>query len=224
MAQSGNGNEEDAYQKQRQRLVETQLERRGINNKAVLKVFNEVPRHKFVPDRLKGSAYDDRPLPIGQDQTISQPYIVAEMIQALEPEAGDNMLEIGIGSGYAAAILSRLVAGVHGVERLPELAEEAEERFAELGYDNVEIHVGDGTKGWPESAPYDGILVSAAAPEIYEGLIDQLTDDGNLVIPVGRRTVQTLYQVKKDEEGNISKKSLGGVRFVPLIGEEGWNL
>jgi protein-L-isoaspartate(D-aspartate) O-methyltransferase len=204
-----------------QLMVEQQLMGRDIEDNRVLEAFLEVPRHEFVPEEQQDSAYEDRPLPIGKDQTISQPYIVAEMIQALKPEAGDRVLEVGTGSGYATAILSRIVAEVYSVERFEELARKAENRFQSLGYDNIEVHVGDGTKGWSEKSLYDGILVSAAAPGVPAPLEKQLASGGRIVVPVGEKGMQKLFRIE-NKEGKLEKSNLGMVRFVPLIGEEGW--
>lgn len=204
-------------------MIKKQLEGRGIDNQQVLTAFEIVPRHKFVPDRLKDSAYEDRPLPIGNNQTISQPFIVAQMISALEPEVEDRMLEVGTGSGYATAVLSRLVSRVYTIERYPKLADKARAVFAELGYDNIEVETGDGTLGWPDrEVLFDGILVSAAAPEVPESLAGQLKAGGRMVVPVGDRSLQQLYRVIKQDDDQFVREKLGGVRFVPLIGDEGW--
>lgn len=202
-------------------MVQKQLKRRGIKDEKVLEAFREVPRHEFVPEDKRDRAYEDRPLPIGYGQTISQPYIVAEMIAALELESGDKVLEVGTGSGYAAAVLSRIVEHVYGLERIIELAEKGQKLCAGLGYDNVTIEPGDGTTGWPENAPFDGILVSAAAPEIPEPLVKQLKNGGRLVIPAGSKYSQKLLLIQKKDEDTV-KKQLGRVRFVSLIGEKGW--
>ncbi|MFW6386589.1 MAG: protein-L-isoaspartate(D-aspartate) O-methyltransferase [Bacillota bacterium] len=206
----------------RERMVEEQLVARGIEDEALLAAFRSVPRHRFVPEKERRHAYEDRPLPIGRGQTISQPYIVAEMISALEPENGDRVLEIGLGSGYAAAIMAEVVNEVYAVERLDELTARARQRFVELGYENIEAKNGDGTQGWSGEAPFDSILVSAAAPEVPDTLLEQLEIGGVMVIPAGDKTVQQLLQVRREEEDNYSKKKLGGVRFVPLVGEYGW--
>lgn len=209
------------YKEERKLMVEEQLKGRDIKDSSVLAAFMEVPRHEFVPEEQDDNAYEDRPLPIGKDQTISQPYIVAEMIQGLELEAGDKVLEVGTGSGYATAILSRIVSKVYSVERFEGLAREAESHLQSLNYNNIEIHIGDGTKGWPEESPYDGILVSAAAPEIPSSLQEQLVAGGKMVVPVGKKGIQKLFQVEY-RQGQLKKSNLGLVRFVPLIGEEGW--
>jgi protein-L-isoaspartate(D-aspartate) O-methyltransferase len=175
-----------------------------------------------LPDKLKNKAYQDRPLPIDEGQTISQPYIVAEMVQALNPQPEDKILDIGTGSGYAAAILAEIVGQVHSVERYEALARQAQSKFKELNFDNIAVHIGDGTTGWKEAAPYDGILVSAAAPEIPSSLVEQLIVDSYLVIPVGTKSLQQLYQVQKLGDADLNKSKLGSVRFVPLLGTEGW--
>lgn len=211
------------FEEKRKRMVKRQLQSRDIKNEKVLEAFVKVPREEFVPEEYKENAFEDRPLPVKEGQTISQPYIVAEMIQALEPEPEDKILEIGSGSGYACALMSRLVREVHGVERYQVLAEYAEKIINKLGYENIYLHVGDGTTGWEEASPYSGILVSAAAPEIPEELLKQLEIGGFLVIPAGNKSVQTLYQVKKISEDEIEKRDLGKVRFVPLVGEKGWS-
>lgn len=206
----------------KERMIKSHLIARGIKNERVLAAFRKVAREEFVPAELAAQAYQDQPLPIGEGQTISQPYIVAEMVQALKPTPGDKVLEVGIGSGYAAAILAEIVETVYGVERYQSLVEETEQRLTNLGYDNLDLKEGDGTTGWAEHAPYDCILVSAAAPEIPNSLVEQLSKGGHLVIPVGTKSVQELYQIEKLDEGELDKKSLGRVRFVPLLGEEGW--
>ncbi|MEX2524595.1 MAG: protein-L-isoaspartate(D-aspartate) O-methyltransferase [Gammaproteobacteria bacterium] len=199
------------------------LRRQGIRNDAVLRAMAEVPREEFVGVRLQEFAYDDSPLPIGEGQTISQPYIVALMTEALGLEAGDRVLEVGTGSGYAAAVLSRLVREVYTIERHQSLARQAEERFRDLHYDNIHVMCGDGSLGWPEYAPYDGIVVAAAGPEPPLSLIEQLSVGGRLVIPTGPTTrEQTLVRVTRIDREQIEIEELGAVRFVPLIGEEGW--
>ncbi|MFW6007072.1 MAG: protein-L-isoaspartate(D-aspartate) O-methyltransferase [Bacillota bacterium] len=212
----------DKYVQERKKMIEQQLKPRGIKDPEVLEAFLTVPRHEFVPENLKHNAYQDRPLPIQEGQTISQPFIVAQMIEALKPKPGKKMLEVGTGSGYATAVLSRIINRVYSIERYPELAEQAEKKFEKLGYDNIEVTVGDGTKGWEEKSPFAGIMVSAAAPDIPEPLIEQLEVGGYLVIPVGGKNLQDLYQVKKISDNDLNQKNLGSVRFVPLVGEEGW--
>lgn len=204
-------------------MVEQQIKARGIRDPAILEAMREVPREAFVLDEYRGSAYDDTPLPIPAGQTISQPYVVALMIRALRLTADDRVLEIGSGSGYAVAVLSRIVRQVHGVERHRELAKYARERLKQVGYENVHIHHSDGTKGWPDAAPYEGILVSASGPAVPQALEEQLSIGGRLVMPLGRaRGMQNLVRVTRTGEDEFREKDLGGVRFVPLIGEEGW--
>ncbi len=206
-------------------MIREQLAYRGISDPAVLAAMREVPREEFVPADLRGSAYEDGPLPIGDGQTISQPYMVAYMSEALELSPGLRVLEIGTGSGYAAAVLSRIVAEVHTVERIAGLAVAARERLAMLGYDNIRIHVGDGSLGWPEYAPYDAIVVTAGAPEVPQLLMEQRAMGGRLVIPVGQNlTYQTLIRVRRLGENDYRHESLMAVMFVPLIGEAGWEL
>jgi protein-L-isoaspartate(D-aspartate) O-methyltransferase len=215
-------NDYDNRLPERETMVEEQLVLRGIRNKALLKSMVDVPRHLFIPEGLSDYAYYDGPLSIGEGQTISQPYIVAYMIQALNPDKDDRVLEIGTGSGYAAAVLSRLVSIVYTIERLDSLAKEAEALLKKLKYENIKVYTGDGTKGLPEEAPFDGIIVTAAAPEIPKSLLDQLDIGGRLVIPLGDRNTQELILINKDMDNIIVQRSIGAVRFVPLIGEEGW--
>jgi protein-L-isoaspartate(D-aspartate) O-methyltransferase len=207
----------------RKEMVDRQIARRGVRDARVLEAFRTVPREAFVPENLAELAYDDTPLPIGESQTISQPYVVALMAEALELEPGDRVLEIGAGSGYAAAILSRLACEVFAIERHESLARQAQERMRRLGYSNVHITQGDGTLGWPEHAPFDAIVVAAGGPEVPPALLDQLTDGGRLVIPIGPdpRT-QSLVRVRRRSDGGYVREDLGGVRFVPLIGAQGW--
>jgi protein-L-isoaspartate(D-aspartate) O-methyltransferase len=207
----------------RREMVDAQLVARGIRDPAVLQAMSTVPREAFVPADQVQFAYADAPLPIGQGQTISQPYIVALMTEALEVTPDDRVLEIGTGSGYAAAVLSRIVKEVCTVERRPELARAAEARFQQLGYHNIHVHTGDGTLGWTERAPYDGIVVTAGGPAIPEPLLDQLEQGGHLVTPVGPRPdLQELIRVRRSGEGAYRQENLGRVRFVPLVGEAGW--
>jgi len=195
---------------------------RGVKNEAVLKSMLEVPRHRFVPADMQEYAYDDRPLSIGQGQTISQPYIVALMAEALEPATSHRVLEVGTGSGYAAAVLSRTVSTVYTIERYEDMAIRADSIFRELDYTNIKVRVGDGTKGWPEEAPFDRIQVTAAAPGIPVSLCEQLKPDGILIIPVGDRFGQELIRIRRTPDGFYVEEKLGAVRFVPLVGEEGW--
>jgi len=202
-------------------MVEEQLVSRGIKDQRVLSAFLEVPRHKFVEEYLKYKAYDDYPLSIGYGQTISQPYMVALMTEALAPSPQDKVLEIGTGSGYQAAILSRLCSTVYSIERVSTLASRARKTLDELGYFNIHTRIGDGTFGLPQDAPYDGIIVTAGAPHVPEALIEQLKEDGRLVIPVGDQSIQDLKRITRTKDG-IREESLGGCRFVRLIGKNGW--
>ncbi len=210
------------YDRARERMVRSQIEARGIRDPQVLAAMRQVPRHLFVPVNMRGSAYYDSPLPIGEGQTISQPYIVALMTEMLELTGEERVLEIGTGSGYQAAILSLLAREVYTVERLPDLARSAEEVLGQLGYTNVHVRVGDGTLGWPEHAPYDAIIVTAAPPEIPSPLLDQLTDGGRFVAPIGPRWTQTLVRVRREGE-KFHEESLTAVAFVPLVGVHGWD-
>jgi protein-L-isoaspartate(D-aspartate) O-methyltransferase len=204
-------------------MVETQLVARGIHHPAVLRAMGSVPREAFVPDAEVPRAYEDSALPIAEAQTISQPYVVALMAEALEPRVSDRVLEIGTGSGYAAAVLAEVVAEVYSVERVEALARAARARLAALGYRNVHVLHGDGTVGWPEHAPYDGIVVTAGGPEVPPPLLAQLRVGGHLVAPVGATTrSQELVRVTRWGEDDYGRESLGPVAFVPLIGEAGW--
>jgi protein-L-isoaspartate(D-aspartate) O-methyltransferase len=212
---------EEELTRQRGLMVERQLKPRGIYKEAVLRAFADVPRHRFVGPDLRHSAYADHPLPIGEGQTISQPYMVALMTQCLEPKPGDRVLEIGTGSGYQTAILATISADLFTVERIPSLTKNAEKILRELGYNNVRFLVGDGTKGWPEEAPFDGIVVTAGAPRLPEPLVEQLAEGGRLVIPVGGSWSQDLMVVRK-AQGKIEEEIVCGCVFVPLVGEFGW--
>lgn len=209
------------YERQREEMVRTQLEARGITDPKVLAAFRRVPRHLFVSEALRDQAYGDFPLPIGEQQTISQPYIVAEMTQALALGAEDRVLEIGSGSGYQAAILAEIVFRVYTVERIRPLFLKSRKLFDQLHYHNILMKYSDGTLGWADESPFDAIIVTAGAPEIPETLVNQLGIGGRLVIPVGNRYSQELIKIYRDEEG-IHKKNLGGCRFVKLVGEHGW--
>lgn len=212
----------DARAQDRQRMLRTQLNPRGIRDDRVLDAMADVPREQFVNDAWQAEAYSDGALPISCGQTISQPYTVAFMCEAAEITSSDRILEIGTGSGYGAAVLSRLGRKVYTVERIPELAESARERLAQLGYDNVEVHVGDGTLGLPKFAPYDVIIVTAGAGALPVPLRDQLAEGGRMVIPVGTyQTSQTMYRYRL-RDGKLVKENLGAFAFVPLIGEWGW--
>jgi protein-L-isoaspartate(D-aspartate) O-methyltransferase len=203
-------------------MVEKQFLARGLRDPRVLAAMRAVPRHAFVPIGLVDQAYEDQPLPIGEGQTISQPFMVASMTAALELSGRERVLEIGAGSGYQSAVLSLLAHEVHAVESRPALAESARTRLAQLGYRNVQIHVGDGTLGWPDAAPFDAILVTAAAPEIPEPLVAQLADGGRMVLPVGSAETQQLLRVRRRNE-MISTERFYQCRFVPLIGRYGWS-
>ncbi len=209
------------YERQRDEMVRTQIEARGITDARVLAAFRKVPRHLFVSEALRDQAYGDFPLPIGEQQTISQPYIVAEMTQALEPTPDDRVLEIGTGSGYQAAILAEIVFRVYTIERIRSLFVKSRKLFDQLHYHNILMKYSDGSLGWPDESPFDAIVVTAGAPEIPETLVNQLGVGGRLVIPVGDRYAQDLIKVTRDEKG-IHKKNLGGCRFVKLVGEHGW--
>ena len=211
------------FLREREAMVERQLRRRGIGDARILDAFRAVPREEFVGEDQRRRAYGDHPLPIEGGQTISQPYIVALMIEAAAIGAGDRVLEVGAGSGYAAAVIGRIAAKVVAVERRPELVEVARERLQRLGYTNVEIVEGDGTMGWPSAAPFDAILAAASGSHVPRPLIEQLADGGRLVMPLGDPGwVQELVKVTRDPDGELVQENLGGVRFVPLIGEEGW--
>ena len=211
------------FASEREAMVERQLRLRGIHEPEILDAFRAVPREAFVSPAYAHLAYGDHPLPIEAQQTISQPYIVGLMIEAAGITAGDTVLEVGSGSGYAAAVISRIAAKVVGIERQHELAEVSRERLARLGYDNVEIVEGDGTKGWPDSAPYDAILAAASGSHVPQSLIEQLKTGGTLVMPLGGPGwVQKLVKAIKQADGRLRQEDLGAVRFVPLIGEEGW--
>jgi protein-L-isoaspartate(D-aspartate) O-methyltransferase len=211
----------DEFDLARKRMVEEQIIARGINNPRVLAVMGSVPRHCFVPLDDLAWAYSDGPLPIGYGQTISQPYIVALMTELLEVEQTDRVLEVGTGSGYQAAVLGELAAKIHTVEVIPGLAFQAEKTLAKLGFSHIHVHTGDGSPGWPEAAPYNRILVAAAAPEVPQALLDQLSDGGRLVIPVGNRSVQQLEVWKRTGQEFSHRNSLD-VCFVPLRGQFGW--
>lgn len=214
----------DRYRKQRVRMVETQIKARGITDARVLKALELVPRHLFVDEGLMDRAYNDNPLPIGEKQTISQPYIVALMTQALELTGKERVLEVGTGSGYQAAILAKLADRVFSIERIAALASQARKILDQLHYYNIAIRVGDGSYGWKEEAPFDAIITTAAAPGVPKHLIEQLVVGGSLIVPVGGRDVQTLYKLTRLSENinDLKKEDLGGCRFVSLIGESGW--
>ena len=203
------------FSRERESMVRRQIEARGVSDARVLAALRVVPRHRFVPEDLQHAAYDDGPLPIGHGQTISQPYIVAVMTELLAPDPGDVVLDVGTGSGYQAAVLGALVKRVYSIEIVPELARSARERLAALGYANVEVITGDGWAGLAERAPFDGILVAAAPPEVPQALLDQLGEGARLVIPVGREQ-QDLRVYRRTAKG-FEERTLFGVRFVPLV-------
>ena len=209
------------YSVQQEMMVREQIARRGLTNPRLLDAFRRVPRHRFVPPEVRHESYRDGPLPIGGGQTISQPYIVALMTSLLNLDGTQRVLEIGTGSGYQAAILGLLAGNVHTVERLPELAERATALLRDLGYTNIFVHTGDGSLGWPEAAPYDAILVTAAAPRAPDALLEQLAVGGCLVIPVGGRAGQEL-QVWTRTPAGMEMENNVPVAFVPLRGQEGW--
>jgi protein-L-isoaspartate(D-aspartate) O-methyltransferase len=209
------------YERQREEMVRNQIEARGIKAPKVLAAFRRVPRHLFVSEALRDQAYGDYPLPIGEQQTISQPYIVAEMTQALDLGEDDRVLEIGTGSGYQAAILSQIVYRVYTIERKHSLYLQTRNLFDKLHYHNIVMKYADGTKGWQDESPFDGIIVTAGAPQIPDVLIDQLGEGGRLVVPVGNQHTQELIKIFRDDQ-NIQQTNLGGCRFVKLVGEHGW--
>jgi len=209
------------FRKLREDMVKTQLMSRGIFDKLVLDAMKKVPRECFLPKDLEGSAYDDCALPIGEGQTISQPYMVAIMTEKLGLSGGEKVLEIGTGSGYQAAILAEIASEVITIERIPSIAERSRKLFDELGYKNIKVIVGDGTLGMPEEAPFGGVIVTAGAPSIPKPLTEQLSDGGRLVIPVGETFEQTLTIVTKHGNKLDVERSIGCV-FVPLVGKYGW--
>lgn len=200
----------------RGRMVTRQIEERGIRHPGVLKAMRDTPRHLFVPDEIKSRAYDDTPLPIGWGQTISQPYIVASMTELLDPKPHHRVLEIGTGSGYQAAILSPLVAQVYTIEVVPQLGAQAEERLKRMGYKNVTVRIGDGYQGWPEHAPFDLIILTAAPPQLPGALVEQLKNGGRLVAPIGTAW-QELVVVDKDQAGKVRQRKEYPVMFVPMV-------
>jgi protein-L-isoaspartate(D-aspartate) O-methyltransferase len=203
-------------------MVENQIAARGIHDKLTLSAMKEIPRHLFVPPPYDKSAYEDCPLPIGNGQTISQPYIVALMTELLALQPNDTVLEIGTGCGYQAAVLATLVRTVTSIERIPEVAELAKANLAAIGCKNVDVIVGDGTLGFPQNAPYDGIIITAAAPSVPRPLIEQLAEGGRLIAPVGGRDIQELIRIIRKGE-SFKEDHHAGVRFVPLIGKCGWS-
>ena len=205
----------------RKRMVENQLSSRGIKNPRVLDTMRKISRHRFVEEALISQAYNDHPLPIGEKQTISQPYMVALMTEALELQGSEKVLEIGTGSGYQTAILAELAEKIYSIERLRSLSAKAQRILDALGYFNVVLKVGDGSVGLKEEAPFDAIIVTAGSPDVPQPLVDQLAMGGRLVVPVGDRYTQSLMRVIRVKEG-ITKKDLGGCRFVNLLGQHGW--
>jgi len=211
------------FAEQRDRMVEEQLKARGIMDERLLAAFRKVPRHSFVPEEFQSQAYTDHPLPIGVGQTISQPYMVALMTSCLQLHGHERVLEIGAGSGYQTAILAELALEVFSVERLPELLRAASERLSALGYLNVHLTTGNGSLGWPEQAPYEAIVVTAAAPDIPAPLLAQLADPGRMVLPVGPQDAQMLIEVEQ-RRGTITQREIASCVFVPLCGRHGWPL
>jgi protein-L-isoaspartate(D-aspartate) O-methyltransferase len=209
------------YVRQREEMIQTQLRARGITDEGVLEAFRRVPRHLFVSEALRDQAYGDFPLPIGEQQTISQPYIVAEMTQALQLDKDDRVLEIGTGSGYQAAIIAEMVYRVYSIERLHGMLVKARRLFDRLHYHNIITRYSDGTMGWEQESPFDAIVVTAGAPKIPDTLVNQLASGGRMIIPVGDRYSQELIKITRHQQG-IHQARLGGCRFVKLIGEYGW--
>jgi len=216
----------DRYAKQRKKMVDSQIRSRGVRDERVLRAMEKIPRHLFIDEGLIDQAYNDNPLPIGDKQTISQPYIVALMTEALELKGREKVLELGTGSGYEAAILAELADRVFTIERIASLAQKARKLLESLNYYNVVIRVGDGTYGWREESPFDAIAVSAGSPSIPRMLVEQLAIGGRLVIPVGSRYSQSLIKLTRLSENpdDVKREDLGGCRFVNLIGEHGWKV
>ena len=210
------------FERERKQMIRDQIEHRGLHDARLLAAIDSVPRHLFVPSNYLQGAYEDGPLPIGFGQTISQPYIVALMTDLLQLKGDERVLEVGTGSGFQAAILGMMAAEVHTVEYVSELAIGADKLLKELGMDNVHVHFGDGSLGWPDNAPYDGILVAAAAPQMPKALLAQLNDGGRLVLPVGGRGMQNL-EVWEKKGRSFKSKTVTAVAFVPLRGEHGWD-
>ena len=219
---SGMEKEPLKYERRREKMVCQQIEPRGITDPDVLAAMRAVPRHLFVSDALKDQAYGDFPLPIGEQQTISQPFIVAEMTQALQIGKDDRVLEIGTGSGYQAAVLAQIAYRVYTIERIRSLYVQTRKLLDELNYHNVIMRCTDGTMGWKDEGPFDAIIVTAGAPSLPESLVAQLAEGGSMVAPVGDQHAQDLIKITKDSNG-IHQTSLGGCRFVKLVGKQGWN-
>lgn len=217
-----NETSQSPYSEDRFRMVKNQLERRDITDEQVLKAFQKVPRHLFVPEEMRDRAYADYPLPIGEGQTISQPYIVALMTQSLKLQKDDKVLEIGTGSGYQTAILAELGGQVYTVEVFESLSRNAQSILEKLGYENVNFKIGDGTLGWEEYAPYQKIIGTGSAPKVPGPLLDQLNAPGKFVIPVGSKRMQELLLIKKDRKGNLEQEDLCPCSFIQLKGKEGW--
>ncbi|MFO7838458.1 MAG: protein-L-isoaspartate(D-aspartate) O-methyltransferase [Desulfosalsimonadaceae bacterium] len=211
---------ENQYARQREQMVERQLAARGISDQRVLEAFREVRRHRFVPSHYREFSYTDQPLSIGHNQTISQPYIVAFMTEALDPEKDEKVLEVGTGSGYQAAILAKLFSSVYTIEIIGDLGESARQLLQELGYDNVHVRVGDGYQGWPEHAPFDAIIVTCSPVEVPRPLKGQLAEGGRIIIPIGKKFAQELVLLRK-KDGELHEESVLPVRFVPMVDEQG---
>jgi protein-L-isoaspartate(D-aspartate) O-methyltransferase len=217
-----NGNGTQPFATERFSMVESQLRQRGIRDERLLAAMSKVPRHEFVSQQNWNEAYADHPIPIAEKQTTSQPYMIAAMVQAAEIKPGDRVLEIGAGSGYQTAVLAELASHVFAVERYASLTDTAQKTLERLGYRNAKIVTGDGSLGLPEAAPFDAIIVSAAAPSIPQALVDQLALGGRLLIPIGEADQQVLQLVQRNADGGTSVRTLEGCRFVPLIGEQGF--
>jgi len=217
-----NGNGTQPFATERFSMVESQLRQRGIRDERLLVAMSKVPRHEFVSQQNWNEAYADHPIPIAEKQTTSQPYMIAAMVQAAEIKPGDRVLEIGAGSGYQTAVLAELASHVFAVERYASLTDTAQKTLERLGYRNAKIVTGDGSLGLPEAAPFDAIIVSAAAPSIPQALVDQLALGGRLLIPIGEAEQQVLQLVQRNADGGTSVHTLEGCRFVPLIGEQGF--
>ena len=208
------------YAERRDRMVENQIKSRGINDQDVIRAMKTVKRHEYVPQQFRNRAYSDRPLSIGQGQTISQPFIVAHMTELLDVDKNDKILEIGTGSGYQAAVLAEITSNVYSVEIVEELAERARKTLHEQGYRNIHLKIGDGYKGWKEHAPFDGIIVTCSPSDVPEPLKEQLAENGRMVIPVGGVLIQELVVLKK-KDGKLKRSRISNVRFVPMVDDDG---